>query len=66
MIAVTTDGEAYGWPYFPDLKTLKQFASTQLPSEDGKRLRIRGDIACRINVKPASACTPSPDAGAQE
>jgi WD40 repeat protein/energy-coupling factor transporter ATP-binding protein EcfA2 len=66
MIAVTTDGETYGWPYFADLKTLKQFAGTQLPLEDGKPLRIRDDIACRIDIKPASACTPSPDAGAQE
>jgi WD40 repeat protein/energy-coupling factor transporter ATP-binding protein EcfA2 len=66
MIAVTTDGEAYGWPYFPDLKTLKQFAGTQLPFEDGKPMRIRDDIACRIDVKSASVCTPSPDAGAQE
>ena len=66
MIAVTTGGEAYSWPYFPDLNTLKEFAEKQLPYEEGKRVRLRDDIACRIKAKPASACAPSPDADTQE
>jgi WD40 repeat protein/energy-coupling factor transporter ATP-binding protein EcfA2 len=56
IVGITQEGEMFSWPYFPDLRGLKQYAADNLPFVGNERMPIRADVACRIKAKPESEC----------
>jgi WD40 repeat protein len=66
IIGITQSGEAYSWPYFSDLQTLKEFAANQLPFVGKQRMQIREEVACRIKAKPEAECISTQDIPASE
>lgn len=66
IVGITQEGEAFSWPYFPDLQALKLYAADNLPFLGNERMPIRADVACRIKAKPESECPSIQDDPGQE